>query len=83
MVKRVLKFIFGGLVAMHALNSYTDAVSSNFERLADIAEAKANGDNIDDVKAKYKFVPIPKSIYRNCKKIVEQFKRYMILSFKD
>ena len=82
MVKKAVKFIFGGIVIMHALNSYTKSLAVGFEKLADKEEVKANGGSvadIDKVSSRYEFVPYPKAIYRNCKKVAEQVKRYVTI----
>ena len=76
MVKRILKFIFGGIVVMHALNSYTNGLAGQYKFMADKEEVKANGGDVDEFNSQYKYVFIPVMIYRNCKKIVNELKRW-------
>lgn len=83
MVKKLLKIIFGVLVAMHALHSYTRNLADIFEYKVNVKEAEINGEDVEAVKSSTRFISIPKAIYKNCLKIVEQVKRYVTLINKD
>lgn len=76
MLKKGLKFLFGGAVIMHALRSYTDAMASIYEYYADLAEET---DEVakQGIRDQYKFTFIPVDVWGNILRIKNAARRWL------
>ena len=75
MLKKGIKFLFGGAVIMHALRSYTEGLANMYGYYADLAEET---DEVakQGIKDSYEFTFIPVAVWRNILKVKKNATRY-------